>query len=614
MKRLLLYVLSVCMIICLFACGKEEKPSVTTGPSDDGDPGKIVIADKGVCDYTIVMPESSFGKVRTAVSDVQTLLEDLSGDKVAMIKGSEGNFEEEIIFGDTVRPETAQAKELLGDNDYIMTVIGKKLVLLGKNDECLSYLSTRIIEFIKGNRFEVPADLCQTGKVGEPHYVEEVKADNKTAVEFDFMLLSPKSELSVFFGNTDRTAINGINGFSVVITGNKVVFNRQGVKITEYANKKMTVSSRTEYKCRFEFIDNYCRFYLIDDLDGFEPWPEFELNIGSPVKEASIGYAENNGYGVKVGGFVSSAYELEEPTDGTYKNALIADGADPDVIEADGVYYLFTTGGGYPCYTSTNLVDWKRVGQALPNYGWGVSGKNYWAPDVEYINGRYYMAVSFGEEGFGIASSRNPLGPYVCQGDKSLLKTTIDGHLFVDDDGTVYLFYTSWYNGRSYGIYGVQMEFEGSNLVPVWDTEQKLLSATLDWEREDDMGPVIEAPFMLKHNGKYYLVYSATHTGSIHYAVGYAVSDYPLKSFKKYENNPILHMTSDVHCTGHCTIVNAPDGSMCILYHCSKDLNSIYPRRTCIDRIRFSPTPSGVDRLEVYGPTSMRQNIDWMGD
>ena len=37
-------------------------------------------------------------------------------------------------------------------------------------------------------------------------------------------------------------------------------------------------------------------------------------------------------------------------------------------------------------------------------------------------------------------------------------------------------------------------------------------------------GTVVEAPFMWKHGGKYYIFYSGNGYGSADYAIGYAVS------------------------------------------------------------------------------------------
>ena len=92
------------------------------------------------------------------------------------------------------------------------------------------------------------------------------------------------------------------------------------------------------------------------------------------------------------------------------------------------------------------------------------------------------------------------------------------------------------------------MRFDGGNVIygaKLHDMltldeegEQRLIAAEAEWETRDCL--VAEGPFMLKHNGKYYLTYSANHFRTPDYAVGYAVADTPLGPFQKFEGNPIL--------------------------------------------------------------------------
>ena len=75
---------------------------------------------------------------------------------------------------------------------------------------------------------------------------------------------------------------------------------------------------------------------------------------------------------------------------------------DPVMIKQDSVYYLFTTGGGVPMASSTNLVNWKRlkpVFEKAPDWitedivpGW--RSNTMWAPDIQYFNGTYYLFYS----------------------------------------------------------------------------------------------------------------------------------------------------------------------------------------------------------------------------
>ena len=97
----------------------------------------------------------------------------------------------------------------------------------------------------------------------------------------------------------------------------------------------------------------------------------------------------------------------------TYTNPVIKqDGPDPTVIQANGYYYLYTT--GEKIYKSLNLINWTYVGKVFegktrPSFVKGV--KIYWAPCITKQNDKYilYFALSVwgGEDtaGIGVAFS-----------------------------------------------------------------------------------------------------------------------------------------------------------------------------------------------------------------
>ena len=121
------------------------------------------------------------------------------------------------------------------------------------------------------------------------------------------------------------------------------------------------------------------------------------------------------------------------------------------------------------------------------------------------------------------------------------------------------------------------------------------------------MWPVNEAPYMILHNGLYYLTYSGSHCEA-EYSSGYAVSDSPLGTYRKYENNPILKPNDRVHGVGHHCITWSPDHSeMFIVYHRHYDLTRMSPRRVCVDKIHFEKQENGPDILVVDGPTTEPQ-------
>lgn len=287
----------------------------------------------------------------------------------------------------------------------------------------------------------------------------------------------------------------------------------------------------------------------------------------------------------------------------TYKNP-VCDGADPFVLLHEGVYYLYSTNSsdGFRVYSSKDMSTWVDRGYCLRAQD-VMGDKWFWAPEVMFRNGNFYM-VYVANEHLGIAVSESPLGPFV-QKEKRWLNelNEIDGHFFVDDDGTVYLYFVRFDGGNV--IWCAKMN---DDLLSYDESTAKFLFRAEDeWELRDCS--VVEGPFVLKHNGKYYLTYSANHTRSEDYAIGYAVADNPMGPFVKADCNPILKRNEYFNGTGHHSFTTSKNGKELIcVYHARPFRDTECPRRTCIDRAEFVPDPNGGDDvLVVYGPTSDEQ-------
>lgn len=265
-----------------------------------------------------------------------------------------------------------------------------------------------------------------------------------------------------------------------------------------------------------------------------------------------------------------------------YKNPVIA-GADPFLLRANGKYYHYATSApdGFKVYSSPDLAEWKEEGYCL-KAGEGVMGdKGFWAPEIKYYDGKYYM-VYVANEHLAVAVSDSPLGPFRCPKMKWLSeKNAIDGSYFIDDDGKIYLYYVRFDGGNI--IYGAPM----NDMTTLCENQEKeLLRASLPWEKVK--GNVAEGPFVIKHGGKYYLTYTANDYISKDYAVGYAVSDSPMGPFEKYKGNPVLKRDG-IYCgTGHHSFTTSPDGKkLLIVYHVHHDENNVHPRLTCVDKAEF---------------------------
>lgn len=430
------------------------------------------------------------------------------------------------------------------------------------------------------------------------------------AAEVEMTLDNVYAGGGILFRGSSSDLYDGIEGYALMLRDRRIyLYDMGGSKFSGMMPKELAcrVIDRPQkgdtIRLRIERENNTFRLYYLDDMEGVEPWPEFEF-ILTEHRGIGIGVIDN-GQGASFRNLTVTEYHAPPSAEKKYKNPVFSDlqAADPYVLYHDGRYYCYSTSApiGYYVYVSDDLVKWENAGLCLEK-AWGIDKSGwYWAPEVIEHNGRFYMIMSVDEHlGFAVADS--PLGPFEPE-ETWLFEKSIDGHVFIDDDGQAYLYYVSWRNGV-YGIYGCELEEDIVSARP--GTEKLLLSPEESWEKID--GSVTEGPFILKHNGLYYLTYSGTGYTSPDYAVGYAVSETPLGEFKRYDANPVLSRTSVFYGTGHHCFTYSPSGELMIVYHVHASTTEVHPRKVCIDRARFAPTESGVDRLEIWGPTHTAQD------
>ena len=270
--------------------------------------------------------------------------------------------------------------------------------------------------------------------------------------------------------------------------------------------------------------------------------------------------------------------------------------ADPFVLEDNGVYYLYGTSSrdGIVVWRSADLVYWEGPcgatdGLALhKNDSWGE--RNFWAPEVYKINGRYVMTYSV-EEHIAVAESSSPLGPFVQSEKKPLLdERGIDSHIFIDDDGTPHLYWVRFQGGNI--IYTARMSRD-LKTVDMTTARHCITPQQGTWERTDapPLANVAEGPFVIKRNDKYYLSYSCNHYQSKDYAVGWAVANKPEGPWTRYENNPVLLRHNGYVGTGHHAFLQTSSGKIYIVYHAHNSQTAIAPRRTLISECWWDTFP-----------------------
>ncbi|CAN5484991.1 family 43 glycosylhydrolase [soil metagenome] len=213
--------------------------------------------------------------------------------------------------------------------------------------------------------------------------------------------------------------------------------------------------------------------------------------------------------------------------------------ADPVIVLFKNDYYLFASkSGGY--WFSNDLQDWKFVEPR------GLPVEKNPAPAILILGDKmYYTAHGLkeiyesGEPKTGVWRKVADIGEYA------------DPAFFQNGDERVYLYYGASFNG---GISVVELDPK-SNFKVVSESA-KLMSASSEehgWEGagEDNLGyvrnsvnrvePWIEGSWMTKHNGVYYLQYSAPGTIWKTYADGVYTSGFPNKDFVYQPYSPFSY-------------------------------------------------------------------------
>lgn len=276
---------------------------------------------------------------------------------------------------------------------------------------------------------------------------------------------------------------------------------------------------------------------------------------------------------------------------------------DPSIVRVGEDYYMVNSSFiFFPCIPishSKDLVHWNIVGYAITNPAWAKldgleGGRGYWAPDISYYKGRYYICATYRLNDTGtvyrkqmVVSSERPEGPY--SEPVFLDEDGIDPSIFTDDDGRRYMLLNR----------GARI-FEISE-----DATRQIGEASLLFYGDHKRAP--EGPHLLKKDGYYYLFEAEGGTG-----IGHRITVSRSKElFGIYEPcpyNPIMRQMDEaapIQRCGHGKPVQTPDGNWYMVYLCGRQIDGAYSilgRETALDPITW--TADGwpiVNRLQGPG-------------
>jgi len=258
--------------------------------------------------------------------------------------------------------------------------------------------------------------------------------------------------------------------------------------------------------------------------------------------------------------------------DSFYKNPVIAgDFPDPTIIRVENDYYAAGTScdfaPNYPIYHSTDLVNWERIG-AVFNEPPGWASEDFWAPELYFENGVFYVYYTTkrkdnGIACIGVATTKNIRDGFT---DHGIIiewgEEAIDAFVFRDDDGKKYITWKAYglTKGRDIEILASELSDDGLSLIGEHFT---LTDLTKGWQGAGDEGQCI-----IKRDGYYYLFYSigGCCDNRCDYRVKVARSK-NLRSGWEQLPEPILQGSDTWRCTGHGTLVTTPDNRDFYLYH-----------------------------------------------
>jgi len=278
--------------------------------------------------------------------------------------------------------------------------------------------------------------------------------------------------------------------------------------------------------------------------------------------------------------------------------------ADPSAHVFEGKIYIYPSHdiesnvpqddeGGHFDMKDYHVLSMDSIGGAVTDHGVALdikdvpwAGRQLWAPDAAYANGRYYLYFPAKDKQdifrIGVATSTSPAGPFKAEPKPIAGSYSMDPAVFTDEDGKSYMYFGGIWGGQlqrwSTGTYeanGSKTDLKKDDAPAIAPRVARMNNDMLKFDEPvkeisilDDQGnPLLgkdhnrrffEASWMHKYHGKYYFSYS---TGDTH-LICYATGDNPYGPFT-YQG---VILKPVVGWTNHHSIVNI-NGKWYLFYH-----------------------------------------------
>lgn len=181
-----------------------------------------------------------------------------------------------------------------------------------------------------------------------------------------------------------------------------------------------------------------------------------------------------------------------------------------DHDEDDAVYFKMKD---WLVFSTEDMVNWTYLGAPVSTetFAWAKQGDRAWAAQAVEHKGKWYWYLccntADGKEALCVAVADNPQGPWKDAIGKPLATGFgfIDPTVFIDDDGTPYLFWGNkgfWYGKLNDDMISFA---DGYKEVPGYTDPKSFgaLQSKMDWSigRNREMTQYEEGPWVTKQNG-----------------------------------------------------------------------------------------------------------------
>jgi len=269
-----------------------------------------------------------------------------------------------------------------------------------------------------------------------------------------------------------------------------------------------------------------------------------------------------------------------------FTNPINERGEDPFVVKHGGkYYYCYSAGNGVAVSAADNihLISRKNGVKVYTAPEGCMYSREYWAPELHYIRGRWYIYVA-ADDGNNVshrmyalgALTDDPTGPFEMLGKvtDSTDKWAIDATV-LELDGKLYFIWSGWegdFNVRQ-DIYIAPM----SDPTTICGPRVMLSKPEYEWEKRacvNGLPTINEGPQILKKGSTVHIVYSASGSWSDEYCLGmltFRGGDPLDPAAWTKSDKPVFSKIETAYGTGHCSFTVSPSGKQdWIVYHANR--------------------------------------------